>query len=188
MRGAIKVLVLTAAVALLATPNAFADGYVSPWGGVNFGAGSSIDNGRGAFGVDAGWMGGGVIGGEFDFGYSPSFFGNSNDFGNNTVMDLMANVIVGIPVGGQHGAGVRPYVTGGVGLIRSQIDGGTLFDVSQSNNDFGFNLGAGVMGYVAEHFGLRGDVRYFRSTNDNLENLGLGRLKFWRVSAGVVIR
>ena len=61
-----------------------------------------------------------------DFGCSPSFFGTKSDFGNNTVMDLMGNVIVGVPIGGTHGAGVRPYVVGGVGLIRTQIDGGTV--------------------------------------------------------------
>jgi len=71
-------------------------------------------------------MGAGIAGGELDFGYSPSFFGTQNDFGHNTVIDLMANVIVGVPIGGTHGVGVRPFVTGGLGLIRTQIDGGTL--------------------------------------------------------------
>ncbi len=61
-----------------------------------------FDNGRAGFGVTAGAMGGGIIGGEVDFGYSPSFFGTSSDFGNNSVINLMGNVIVGIPVGGTH--------------------------------------------------------------------------------------
>src|SRR5258708_6912556 len=135
MRGAIKALLLSAAVAVVLAPaQARADGYVSPWAGVNFG--SDIDNGRSAFGVGAGYMGAGVIGGELDFGYSPSFFGTKNDFGNNTVINLMGNLIVGVPIGGTYGKGVRPYVTGGVGLIRTQIDGGTLAHVSQSNNQF----------------------------------------------------
>ncbi len=186
MRHAIKILVLTAAVALVSATQARADAWVSPWAGVNFG--SDIDNGRGAFGLDAGGMGAGIFGGEIDFGYSPSFFGTTNDFGHNTVIDLMGNIIIGIPIGGTRGAGVRPYVTGGIGLIRSQIDGGTAFDVKSSNNDFGFNLGGGVMGFVSDHFGLRGDLRYFRSTNNHLSDLGLGDLKFWRLSGGLVFR
>jgi hypothetical protein len=192
MRRTVKVLILTAvAAAVLAPSAARAEGYVSPWAGVNFG--SSVDNGRSGFGVDAGAMGAGIIGGEVDFGYSPSFFGTQNDFGHNTVIDLMGNVIVGVPVGGTHGAGVRPYVTAGLGLIRTQIDGGTIARVSSSNNMFGWNAGAGVMGYFNEHVGLRGDVRYlrgFKDTNTGVTSIDLNgnQLNFWRLSAGVVIR
>jgi hypothetical protein len=186
MRHAIRILVLTTAAALLAVPQARADAWFSPWAGVNFG--SQIDNGRTAFGFDAGGMSAGVFGGELDFGYSPSFFGTSTDFGNNSVLDVMGNIIIGIPVGGTHGPGLRPYVTGGIGLLRTQIDGGSFFNISSSSNDFAYNLGGGVMGFVANHFGVRGDVRYFRSTNNDLEHLGLGTFKFWRLSAGLVIR
>src|SRR5439155_20805975 len=104
MQGFIKVIVLSATAALVCAPSpARADGYVNPWAGVNFG--SDVANGRTGFGVSAGGMGAGVIGGEVNFGYSPSFFGTQNDFGNNTVIDLMGNLIVGVPIGGQHGAG-----------------------------------------------------------------------------------
>jgi hypothetical protein len=170
----IKPLVLSATVAMLtlAPSVARADGYVNPWAGVNFG--SDIDNGRGSFGANAGYMGAGIIGGEVSFGYSPSFFGTDNDFGHNTVIDLMGNVIIGIPVGGTHGPGFRPFVTGGLGMVRTQIDGGTLANVSFSNNDPAWSLGAGVMGYFNDHVGLRGDVRYLRnfSSTDSLDDIG----------------
>src|SRR3954470_6042422 len=123
MRRALRSLIVAGAVALVCAPaTARADGFVSPWIGSAFG--SNIDNGRTTFGVTAGAMGAGVVGGEVDFGYNPSFFGTKNDFGNNTVINLMGTLIVGVPIGGTHGPGVRPYVTGGVGLLRSQIDGG----------------------------------------------------------------
>src|SRR5262245_5544321 len=190
MRGGLKALLLSAAVAIVLAPaQARADGYVSPWAGVNFG--SDIDNGRGAFGVSAGFMGAGVIGGEFDFGYSPSFFGTKNDFGNNTVINAMGNVIVGIPIGGTYGPGFRPFVTGGLGLIRTQIDGGTIARVSQSHHFFGWNLGAGAMGFFNEHVGVRGDVRYLKTTGDwpgTGVDFNPGGVKFWRLSAGVAIR
>jgi len=181
--------VFAAAVGIAFAPTpARADGYVNPWAGINFG--SEVNDGRGGFGVSAGAMGAGAIGGEATFGYNPSFFGTSNDFGTNTVIDLMANLIVGIPIGGQHGAGFRPYVTGGIGLIRTQIDGGTLFDVDVSNNDPGWNLGAGAMGYFNDHVGLRGDVRYLRNfSGDSLDDLGTaGSFHYWRASFGLVLR
>lgn len=198
MRRALKTFIVTGAAALVFAPiQARADGFVSPWIGSAFGStkvinGTSIDNGEKTFGVSAGAMGAGIIGGEVDFGYSPSFFGNSAEFGDNTVMDLMGNVIVGIPIGGTHGAGIRPFVTVGAGLLRTQIDGGTFANVSSSNNGFGWNAGAGVMGYFAQHVGIRGDLRYLRGFSEN--DLGfspgdnLSTLRFWRASVGVVLR
>lgn len=193
MRRVIKALILTAAIAAVAAPTqARAEGYVSPWAGVSFG--SDINNGRGSFGVNAGGMGAGIIGGEVGFGYSPSFFGTQNDFGSNTVIDLMGNVIVGIPIGGTHGAGFRPFVTGGVGLIRTQIDGGTLARVSSSNNMFGWDAGVGAMGYFNDHVGIRGDVKYLRGMKDlntgvrSIDLNGSNQLHYWRAGIGVVIR
>jgi len=192
MKRVIKSLILSAAVAVVLAPmQARADGFVTPWVGSAFG--SNIKNGQTTFGVSAGGMGAGIVGGEADFGWSPSFFGTKSDFGNNTVMDLMGNLILGVPIGGQHGAGIRPYVVGGVGLIRSQIDGGTIARVSSSTNLFGWDAGAGVMGYFADHVGLRGDVRYLRATSDlttNVSSIDLNgdRLHFWRASIGVVLR
>lgn len=192
MRRAIKVLVLIAVVALAAPVPARAEGYAVPWIGANWGSGNNINNGRTAFGINAGAMGAGIVGGEVAFGYSPSFFGTQNDFGNNTVLDLMGNVIVGVPVGGTRGAGVRPFVTGGLGLLRTQIDGGTLARVSSSNNMFAWNAGAGVMGYFSDHVGLRGELRYTRGFEDlNTGNVVLdsgSQLHYWRLAAGVVLR
>jgi opacity protein-like surface antigen len=192
MKRVIKSLILSGAVAMVLAPmQARADGFVTPWVGSAFG--SNIQSGQTTLGVSAGGMGAGIIGGEVDFGWSPSFFGTKSDFGNNTVMDLMGNLILGVPIGGQHGAGVRPYVVGGVGLIRSQIDGGTLARVSSSTNMFGWDAGAGVMGYFADHVGLRGDVRYMRAMSDMTTNVASidvngDKLHFWRASIGVVLR
>jgi opacity protein-like surface antigen len=191
LRG-LKTLALMGTIALVLAPMpARADGFVTPWIGTAFG--SDIQNGQTTFGVSAGGMGAGIVGGEVDFGYSPSFFGTKTDFGNNTVLDFMGNVIVGVPVGGQHGPGIRPYAVAGIGLIRTQIDGGTIAKVSSSNNMFGWDAGGGVMGYFSDHVGLRGDVRYLRATHDmnsgvSSIDLNGNRLHFWRASVGVVFR
>jgi len=182
-----KALILTAIVGVAAPSQARAEGYVSPWAGVNFASGlDSIDNGRGAFGVNAGGMGAGVIGGEVAFGFNPDFFGDSGDFGSNHELDLMGNLIVGLPIGGTHGVGFRPYVTGGVGLIRTHFD---ILNVSTSNNDWGWNAGAGAMGYFNDHVGVRADVRYLRNFSGNFnDGFDEGNFHFWRTSIGLVIR
>ena len=190
MRRVLKSLLLTTAIAVVLAPGPVrAEGFVSPWTGANFG--HSPSDGRAAFGVSAGYMGAGIIGGEFDFGYSPSFFGDSAAFGNNNVMSLMGNIIIGVPVGGTSGAGVRPYFTTGVGLIRTDVDG-ILEGAGIDNNDFGFNAGAGVMGYFNDHVGLKGEVRYFRNVKDNSSpndfNIDFGGFHYWRAAVGIVLR
>jgi len=194
MRRPLKVLILTAALAVIYAPApAYAEGYVSPWVSANAGTRfGDFDNGRAGFGVNAGGMGNGIIGGELDFGFSPSYFGTKSIFGNNSVLDLMGNVIVGVPVGGTRGAGLRPFVTGGLGLIRTQVDG--LDNINASNNMAGWNLGAGVMGYFNDHVGLRGDVKYLRSFEDTNTGINIidfnqaGQFHFWRAAVGVVLR
>lgn len=192
MKRSIKTLILASAAAVVLAPiQARADGFVTPWVGSAFG--SNIQNGQPSIGVSAGGMGAGVIGGEVDFGWSPSFFGNKSDFGNNTVLNLMGNLIIGIPVGGTHGAGIRPYLVGGVGLIRSQIDGGTLTNIASSDNMFGWDAGGGVMGFFNDHVGLRGDLRYLRATSDmttHVTSIDINgdKLHFWRASIGVTFR
>ena len=98
MKRVAKFCVLAAVIAVGVPTSARAEGLCQPVGRVQFG--SDVQNGRGGFGVNAGGMGAGIIGGEVGFGFSPSFFGTKNDFGNNTVLDLMGNVIVGVPIGG----------------------------------------------------------------------------------------
>jgi|SRR5581483_1570255 len=187
MRRMVKILIVSAVVLAAAPLQARADDFVNLWVGRQ--AGSTNSDGRAAFGLTAGGMGAGMVGGELDFGYSPSFFGTENEFGHNTLLDLTANVMIGVPVGSTRGAGIRPFVRLGAGLIRTQIDGGTVFNVSSSQNHIGWDAGAGVMGFMNEHVGLRGDLTYFRNMNGDIVNgLDLGSLHFWRLSAGLVIR
>jgi hypothetical protein len=199
MRRVVKVCLVMAAVALIWAPTqARADGYVSPWIAANTGAGFDLDlidtdnNGRASFGFQAGYMGGGYLGGEVDFGWSPSFFGDTDVFSTNKLFSFMGNVIVGYPAGGTSGGSVRPYGTVGIGLIHTSVDAGFLFPFDSSNNSWGWNAGFGVMGFFNDHFGLRGDVRYMRTFNNEIDVADLefnpGNFHFWRAAAGVVIR
>src|SRR6476620_10646339 len=189
MRRVGKVLAIVGAMALLWAPTpARADGFVSPFAGVTFGSDDLED--KFTWGVNAGWMGAGIIGGEIDFGYTPSPFGDAVD---NHVLDVMGNLIIGIPIGGQSGPGIRPYVTGGLGMIQTKIASGVSNIQDYDTKDFGFNFGGGVMGYFSNHVGMRGDVRYMRTISDDnlLDNgldINLGSFNFWRASIGLVIR
>lgn len=181
--------VLAAAVVLAAPRTASADWMFTPFVGAAMG-GDTADTTT-SFGAGVTWMGAGVMGFDVDFGYTPDFFGESgDDFGDNNVTTLMVNAIVGAPIGGQSGAGIRPYAVGGVGLFREKIDDvGQLFDVD--DNSFGVNIGGGVAGFFTDNVGLRGDIRYFRALRnedgDDID-LELGDTDFWRATVGVTFR
>jgi opacity protein-like surface antigen len=195
-----------AAAALVATPQkASADWYLTPFiGGVfggraNFGEFNNFEDEfekRVNFGAAIGWMGAGVIGLEADFSWTPNYFentiGDSNfAFGDSNVTTFMGNLIIGVPIGGQTGPGFRPYASGGVGLIRSHADGSDFFN-DLSTDDFGFNVGGGFHAFFTDNVGIRGDIRYFRSLQDNEPDdefdVALADFSFWRGSVGVTFR
>ncbi len=196
-----KIFVMTAlvAVATVAAPaRASADWLFTPFIGATFGGSADIAGTGDTFsdnfhrkvnyGAALEWMGGGVFGFGLDFGYSPNFFRDSDtgEFGDGNVTTLMANVIIGAPMGG-----VRPYASGGVGLIKQRVDDvGQFFDTID-NSDFGFNAGAGIMGFFSDNVGVRGDIRYFRTVNDTNPDgvdLQLGSFKFWRGTVGITFK
>jgi opacity protein-like surface antigen len=199
--------VIAAATSAFSPRTASADWTLTPFVGWNFGGSADVSGSSGVstknkfahkadYGVSATWMGRGIVGTEIDFGYSPSFFANTAASGfkfasDSNVTTLTANLIVGVPAGG-HAAAVRPYAVGGVGLIRQRVgDANGLFDV-ESKNDFGFDAGAGVMGFFSQNVGLRGDVRYFRSfrgaPSGSVTGLALSDFHYWRASAGVAFK
>jgi hypothetical protein len=190
MRRILKGLIVCSTVALVGAPApARADGYISPFAGVNFA--NDTGQGRANVGAAAGWMGAGIAGAELDVGYAPNFFGSQGDFGSNNVLTVMGNLIVGVPAGGTHGPGLRPYGTLGVGLMRSQVDGRPApgFIPKIDDNNFGLNAGVGLMGFFSDHAGFRGDVRYFRDFRDTPANtVQFGSFHFWRASLGIVLR
>ena len=186
-----------AALALALSPvTASADWLFTPSIGGGFG-GSASGREHLTYGASIGWMGAGVIGWEADLGYTPEFFRGDNDdvdflnTGDSNVTTLMGNVIVGIPIGGQSGAGVRPYVAGGAGLLKTRVeDADALFEVD--NNDFGINVGGGVMGFMTDNVGFRGDIRYFRGFGEDQRNervdFDFSDFDFWRATVGVTFR
>ena len=203
-----KVLITTVLVligAAAAPQKASADWLFTPFVGLNWGGTASFSDAadfedefeqKGNFGASLAYMGGGIAGFEIDFGYSPNFFQNTTgngdfEFGDSNVTTLMANLTLGAPVGGQSGIGIRPYASGGLGIIKSRVDDAEQF-FNVDSTDWGFNVGAGLAGFFTDNIGLRGDLRYFRSLQDNEPDdefdVALSDFRFWRGTVGVTFR
>lgn len=183
--------------------------FVSPFIGANFGGSADFGDFPDAddeverrldLGATIGWNPH-VVGFEVDFGWSPNFFedtaGDRNfDFGDSNVTTLMTNLLLSAP---PMGAGIKPYLSTGLGLIRANVSGGALFD-DLSTNDLGVNIGGGLNGQFTENVGIRGDVRYFRGLeqrgdddpieDDDLldEDFGFENFSFWRGTIGLTFR
>ena len=189
-----KCAMITALSLVLLPGTARADWLFTPNIGGGFG-GDASGREHLTWGASIGWMGAGIFGWEADLAYTPEFFEGDDDdldlIENSNVTSFMANVLVGIPIGGQTGGGFRPYVSGGAGLLQSEVQGDDdLFEVN--NSEFGINLGFGAMGFMTDHVGFRGDLRYYRQLSDPEEDnefdIDFGDFDFWRGTAGITFR
>jgi len=188
---------LVIAVLLLLPGVARADWLFTPYGGMTFGK-DAKDLEHFNWGGTVGWMGAGIVGAELDFNHTPNFFQpkdstdstNTNLFGKNNVTSLMGNLIVGVPVGGQRGPGIRPYASAGLGLLKQNVPGTDEF-LEVTRNDWGFNLGFGAHVFASDHVGFRGDVRYLRSLQNDegtVNDFKAGNFDYWRWTVGVTFR
>ena len=201
----VRKLLMISALALVLLPasaNAQSGWFFSPFIGGNFGGNADFGDfpddddaveRRMDFGATLGWNPS-VVGFEFDLGYSPNFFENTAgdfnfEFGENNVTTLMGNVLISAPPG----SGVRPYASGGLGLIRASVQSATGLFNDLATNDLGVNIGGGLNANFNDNIGIRGDLRYFRSLQDNepdndFLDLNLGSFDFWRGTVGLTFR
>lgn len=195
--------VLIGALALMLAPaSAQAQSwFFSPFIGGNFGGNADFGEfpdeddeieRRLDFGATLGWNAN-VVGWEVDFGWSPNFFedtaGDRNfEFGDSNVTTIMGNLLLSAPPG----SGFRPYASAGLGLIRANVSSGTGLFNDLSSNDLGVNFGGGLNAQFSDRIGVRGDLRYFRSLQDNEPDndldLSLGSFDFWRGTVGLTFR
>jgi hypothetical protein len=159
-----------------------ADGFLSPYAGINFG-GNTTTNST-VLGGAIGFMGQ-KAGFEVDFGYTPEFFGDDEFDVDGKNVTMMANFLIG----GRRG-GFSPYFAVGGGLIRTSLEVlDDAVELDAARNSFGGNVGGGFFaggGGVT----LRADVRYFKAFDfDEGFDLGLdiieGTLGYWRATAGI---
>ena len=120
MKQHVRIAFICACLASALSARAYADSMLTPFLGVNFGGATgekfsdaTSGNRRFDFGFSATQMSGGIFGAEADLGYTSQFYGPASAYDATRVITAMGNLVVGIPVGGQSGLGVRPYVLAG---------------------------------------------------------------------------
>ena len=183
------VLSVFALTMLLVPQAAAAQGFITPFIGFNFGGDAKCPEIEGCedktsnIGVAFGTLGP-VLGFEQEFSYAKDFFGSAPGLSSN-VLTFMSNVIIGPKI-----SVVRPYVVGGVGLIKAKVEFTPSSLLETSNNGFGWDIGGGVI-IGGEHVGVRGDIRYFHTFKD-LDVLGFSlggdtKLDFGRASIGLFL-
>jgi hypothetical protein len=136
-----------------------------------------------------------LVGFEADFGFVPGFLtgGEGRAVRTSSVTTLTGNVVIALPRRMTQYT-LRPYVAGGVGLMRVTKEElvGALFPLTL--NVVAIDIGGGATGFLSETVGLNWDIRYFRNItgSPDPENPGLSfgapRLSYWRLTMGIVLR
>lgn len=194
-----------------------ADWFLTPYLGAAFGGasnqfsfGGDLDDEfeqRVNFGGSFGYRTNGIFGFEVDYNVAPNFFqftGGTNDFDlfdlDSSVQTVMGNLVIALPIGGSKGAGFQPYLSAGLGTIRTRVRSESdVFDDIVSD-DTGYNFGAGAYFFAGSHFGIRADARYIRGfeaidDEDPIEDnpffdqpFAQEVFNFWRGSLGITFR
>lgn len=182
--------VLAIGIAIGTATPARPQGFISPLIGFDFGGDAQCPNLTGCqdkkvnASVSFGAMGN-VLGFEEEIAYAPDFFGSAAGL-SSSVLTLMSNVMLVPKIGP-----ARPYVEGGIGLIKTHVDLTTTSVFTTSNSGLGWDVGGGVIGFIGPHVGLRGDLRYVHAFQD-LTVLGFtlsnAKLNYGRASVGVVLK
>jgi opacity protein-like surface antigen len=121
---------------------------------------------------------------------TPGFFQNSSGAGlvvSSRVTTLTGNVIAAFPLSVTRES-LRPYVTGGLGLMRASAE--DLIGLNEDGSWVGLQLGAGAIGFINDRTGIRFDLRNSRSLSRDTTLLGerKSKLSFWRATVGVTLR
>ena len=173
----------TAVVLVLLVPSsARADGIFTPFAGMTFGGDQSEQ--VGTWGLSLAGMAGGVFGFELDFGRTSKATSDSVFIADSRVTTVTGNAIIGVPIGA-----IRPYVVGGLGWVRTDVEA-TDAAMNTQDDGLGVDVGGGLMGFFGEHVGVRVDIRYFRtvSAGNNFFDFEFEKLDFVRLTGGLALR
>ena len=179
---------LTLLLVIASASPAAAQGFISPYVGFDFSGDSGCPEITGCedkhvnWGVSFGALGS-VVGFEADLGYIPDFLGETPG-SESSVLTFMGNFMLAPKFGP-----VQPYGVVGLGLIKTDVELTTAV-LQSGENQFGYDIGGGLIIFPTRHFGIRGDVRYFHAF-DILELLGFDadtKLDFGRASIGAVFK
>ena len=186
-------LLVWALLLVVATRDAAAQGFINPFVGTTLTSPSTRGSAsKPGVGISFGSVGG-IFGGEAEVAYYPQVLDNTaNALSKNKVITFSGNTLIGPMIGP-----VKVYGAFGFGDLYLNVTSLSSVVVpnpaSISTNYFTFNAGGGVMAFFSGHFGVRGDLRYYRAFGlkvSDLQGAGLARdrFDFWRANVGLVIK
>lgn len=203
----LKALLVAGACILAAPATALAEWHITPMVGLTFAGKTTIfdpDEGTGkrhpSLSGSVALLGGGVLGVEGIFEFTPRFFQRGDNSvlftpgQRNTLVEsshalsLMGNVVVTAPKKWTEYF-LRPFVSGGFGLLRvSKREALDIFPTTL--NLPGYNLGGGAVGFLTRNTGVRFDLRYYSTIRgtDRGPAFGEVRVRYMTLSIGLVIR
>ena len=186
----IRLFTFSAALILCAAIPARAQTFISPMVGANFGGVSGCPAITGCtdqqrtIGLSVGRFGS-IFGVETEVAYTPDFFGDAPELSSN-VLTLMGNVMLAPKAGP-----VRPYLLVGAGMMKTRFELGASSLLALNDTALGYAAGGGLFVLLGDHFGLRGDLRYFHSFADvTIAGIALAseKLNYSRIGAAIVFQ
>lgn len=198
-------LLLPLALVLCVARPALAEWHFTPLIGATFGGNTTLfdnelaaDRTRKHFGGSVAVLGDGIVGVESIFVWTPAFFERGLGlFQKSHTFALVGNVVVTTPRRWTE-YGLRPYVSGGYGLMRAYAlerapTANEPAILGVDTNFAAWNVGGGAVGFLSNRTGLRFDFRYYHSLPKEqqvppISLLGPPSLRYMTFSVGVVLR
>jgi hypothetical protein len=204
----IRLLTLCGLLTACAPGRAFAEWQLAPFVGFSFLGETNLNVTEMSprhwnIGATARLLGGGPLGVEALFLYVPGAFQSLEldpislpsepTITESLSLALMGNLVLTTPRTWNE-YGLRPYVSGGFGLMHAWHDEQSF---PARANVPGYNVGGGAVGFLSDRVGLRFDLRFFRTlppgaepngeivTNDGVSRL---RIQYWTGTVGVVFK
>ena len=186
------VLASIALVLAVSARDASAQGFISPFVGTTLTSPStSGSKSSPGFGIALGSLGN-IVGLDAELAYFPEVLDKAaNSLSKSRALTFSADALIGPHVGP-----VKPYAALGAGSMNLNFTGlKSLVNPSPdsiSTNYFTVNVGGGLIGFLTNHVGVRGDLRYFRAYGVNVADLegaglSLNHFDFWRATGGLVL-
>ena len=181
---------------LVASAASAAEWQFTPTLGVTFNANASLlppelaspkQKSRVNFGGTVALLSDNIFGVEGIATYTPSLFQSSALVTESDSFALMGNVVVAAPRRWTEYS-LRPFVSGGVGLVAAHGQDPSLFFTNV--NAVGWDVGGGAIGFLTQRTGVRLDLRYF-SNLQTIQPIAFSsnpHLRYMTFTVGVVIR